>query len=161
MRNIEFSCLRLRLASATDLGLEPSLDGIDGATRLARVAGDEVDTIVLAERSIGGFARLASDVFVCNHVRYQRNITVGKSLTNILSQDVFNLSLLEATLECKSRPIFTTSRTGCSHFGEHVCHDVLQRTVYPLANLSDVCEYCLLISVSLNRWRGDRQSLAS
>ena len=73
MRNIEFSCLRLRLASATDLGLEPSLDGVDGATRLARVAGDEVDTIVLAQGSIGGFARFASDVFVCNHVRYKRH----------------------------------------------------------------------------------------
>ena len=52
--------------SAADLSTETSLDGRDGTTRSARVAGDEVQTVLsLVEFCVGAAAGLASDVFDC------------------------------------------------------------------------------------------------
>ncbi len=66
---------RLCFTSATDLCLESSLDCIDRPTGLARVACYEVDTIVLAKRSIRSFASFASHIFVCNIISSQEHGT--------------------------------------------------------------------------------------
>lgn len=56
--------LTLHLLSLSDLGRESSLDGGDGTTRTAVVAGNEVQTVfTLAELCVGRFASFASDVF--------------------------------------------------------------------------------------------------
>jgi len=45
------------------LGRETGLDGSDGTSRTARVAGNEVKTVLsLAELGVGGATGLASDV---------------------------------------------------------------------------------------------------
>ena len=55
--------LSLHLSSLADLGGETSLDGRDGATRAAVVAGDEVQTVfTLAELCVGRLASFAGDV---------------------------------------------------------------------------------------------------
>jgi hypothetical protein len=63
-----FSFLRLSLLSSAlaDLGRETSLDGRDGTSGTARVAGDEVQTVLtLVELCIRRAAGLASNVFDC------------------------------------------------------------------------------------------------
>jgi hypothetical protein len=61
--------LTLHLLSFSDLGRETSLDSGDGPTGSARVAGDEVKTVLsLVQLRIGGAARLAGDVLDWNDV---------------------------------------------------------------------------------------------
>lgn len=56
--------LNLHLLSLADLGGETSLDGGDGTTGAAVVAGDKVQTVLgLVELGIGRLAGLAGDVF--------------------------------------------------------------------------------------------------
>lgn len=50
------------LDTAADLGLETGLDGGDRPTRATALAGEEVQTVLLAEESVGRLADLASDV---------------------------------------------------------------------------------------------------
>jgi len=51
-------------SSAADLSTETGLDGGDGTTGSARIAGNEVQTVLsLVELCIGAAAGLASDVF--------------------------------------------------------------------------------------------------
>ncbi len=52
-----------RLDTAADLGLETGLDGGDRPTRATALAGEEVQTVLLAEEGVGGLANLAGDVF--------------------------------------------------------------------------------------------------
>lgn len=53
--------------SAADLSTETSLDGGDRTARSARVAGDEVQTVLsLVELGVGAAAGLAGDVFDWN-----------------------------------------------------------------------------------------------
>lgn len=55
--------LSLHLSSLADLGGETSLDGRDGATGAAVVAGDKVQTVfTLAELCVGRLASFAGDV---------------------------------------------------------------------------------------------------
>lgn len=50
--------------SAADLSTETGLDSSDGTTRSARVAGDEVQTVLtLVEFGVGAAAGFASDIF--------------------------------------------------------------------------------------------------
>ena len=50
--------------SAADLSTETGLDGRDGTTGTARVAGDEVQTVLtLVELSVGTAAGFAGNVF--------------------------------------------------------------------------------------------------
>lgn len=57
------TCLTLS-PSAADLSTETGLDGSDGTTGTARVAGDEVETVfALVEFGIGAAAGFAGDVF--------------------------------------------------------------------------------------------------
>jgi hypothetical protein len=52
--------------SLADLGRETSLDGSDGTSGTAAVAGDEVQSVLtLVELGIGAAAGLASDIFDC------------------------------------------------------------------------------------------------
>ena len=52
--------------SASDLSTETSLDSGNGTTRTARVAGNEVQTVLtLVQLGIGAAAGLASNVFDC------------------------------------------------------------------------------------------------
>lgn len=61
--NHRTNCLTLTL-SAADLSTETSLDGGDGTTRAARVAGDEVQTVLtLVELGVGAAAGFAGNVF--------------------------------------------------------------------------------------------------
>lgn len=54
--------------SLADLGRETGLDGGDGTSGTAAVAGDEVQSVLtLVELGIGAAAGLASDVFDCNY----------------------------------------------------------------------------------------------
>jgi hypothetical protein len=59
---LDANCLRRRLDTATNLGLETGLDGRDGPTRTARLASEEVETVLLAEERVGRLADLAGDV---------------------------------------------------------------------------------------------------
>ena len=45
--------LRLCSASLPDLRLETGLDGVDGASRAAGLAGDEEDAVLLREEGVG------------------------------------------------------------------------------------------------------------
>jgi hypothetical protein len=54
--------------SLADLGGETSLDGSDGTSGTAAVAGDEVQSVLtLVELGIGAAAGLASNVFDCRY----------------------------------------------------------------------------------------------
>lgn len=46
-----------------NLGLETGLDSANGPLGAARLAGHEVQTVLLGQDRVGGLARLASDVF--------------------------------------------------------------------------------------------------
>lgn len=64
-KKIEEQATSLTLSlSATDLSTETSLDGRDGTTGSARVAGNEVETVfTLVELGVGTAAGLAGNVF--------------------------------------------------------------------------------------------------
>ena len=58
--------LSLLSSALADLGRETSLDGSDGTSGTARVAGDEVETVLtLVELCIRRAASLASNVLDC------------------------------------------------------------------------------------------------
>jgi hypothetical protein len=50
------------LDTTADLGLETGLDTCDGPARSTRLAGEEVQTVLLAEKRVGRLADLAGDV---------------------------------------------------------------------------------------------------
>ena len=56
---------RLILAPLGDLGLETTLDGVDGTSGTARLACHEEDTGLLCEEGVGRLARFACYVFHC------------------------------------------------------------------------------------------------
>jgi hypothetical protein len=63
---IFFSRLSLLSSALADLGRETGLDGRDGTSGTARVAGDEVETVLtLVELCIRRAAGLASNVLDC------------------------------------------------------------------------------------------------
>jgi hypothetical protein len=63
---ILLSRLSLLSSALADLGRETSLDGRDGTSGTARVAGDEVETVLtLVELCIRRAAGLASNVLDC------------------------------------------------------------------------------------------------
>lgn len=54
--------------SLANLGRETSLDGSDGTSGTAAVAGNEVQSVLsLVELGVGAAAGLASNVFDCDH----------------------------------------------------------------------------------------------
>lgn len=70
--------------------------------------------------------------------------------TNITTEDVFDLLLLETTLDNKtSRTIDGTTRT---QLGEQVLGNVLIGTLHALTNLVDVGEDGLLVSFTETLW---------
>lgn len=90
-----------------DLGRETSLDSRDGTPGTAGVAGNEVETVFsLVELGVGGSARFAGDVFY-----------------NVSSENVFDLLLLETTLDDQTTG--SVDGTRGTQFGEQELGDVL------------------------------------
>lgn len=127
--------------SATNLSTETGLDCGDRPTRTAGVAGNEVETVfALVEFGVGAAAG-----FACNIFNWRLSATVVfkskrdiKEHTDISSQDVLNLLLLETTLNDQT-PATVDTAAG-TQFGEQELHDVVVRTLHTLADVGDVRE---------------------
>lgn len=122
--------------SPSDLGLETGRDGADGRTGLTGLAVQEVDSVFLVEEGIGGFAGLARYVFHCERIKTvrfggesvrggsaKRQVNSGE-LTDVSTQNVFDLFLLETTLDDQTPgAVYTTSS---SQFGKDERDDVFR-----------------------------------
>ena len=85
-----------------NLGRKTSFDGRNTSSRAARVASDEVQSVLpLIEFGVWRSASLAGNIFHCVTVsKFYVSITVDDGgLTDIPSQHVLNLFLLESTLD--------------------------------------------------------------
>lgn len=120
--------LTLHLPSLSDLGRETGLDGLDRTTRAARVASNEVKTVLsLGKICVGRSAGLAGDV-----------------LDNVRAQDVLDLLLLETTLD--DQPPGAVGGTAGTQLGKEVGSDVFVGSLHALANLGKVGKDGLLVA---------------
>lgn len=83
---------------------------------------------------------------------------VGEEHTDVPTQNVLDLLLLEATLDDKAPG--TVHRAGGTHLREHVLNDVLRLPVHTFADVGDVCKDGLLVAVTQKLWRRNRVPLA-
>lgn len=130
----------MSLLPPTDLATETGLDGRDGTTRAARVAGDEVETVLsLVQFRVGASAGLAGDVFnwkMSATIAYNVGGYVCNEHTNVSSQHVLDLLLLETTLDDQT-PAAVDTAAG-TQFREQELHDVIVRPLHALANVGNV-----------------------
>lgn len=135
--------LSAHLPSLADLGRKTSLDGCDGPTGSARVAGDERQTVLsLAQLRVGRLAGLARDVF-----------------DDVLAQHYLQLLGLEATLDDQLPA--TSDRAAGTQLGEQERGDVLVGALHALADLSEVGEDGLLVAFAHTLGRRDLVALAA
>lgn len=101
--------LTLHLPSLADLGRETRLDSRDGPTRSARVASDEVETVLsLVEFGIGRPTRLASyilDYLLVSNAPSQKRYIVLEEF-NLLMYFLNTFSICF----CWNRPLMTNRR---------------------------------------------------
>jgi hypothetical protein len=134
-RKTEYSLKRKRGSTSltllppplADLCRETSLDGRNGTPGSARIARDEVETVLaLVQIGIRGTAGFASDVF-----------------HDVATEDVLNLLLLETTLDDQAAG--SVNGTRGTQLSEQELGDVLVGTLHPLGNLGDVCKDSLAL----------------
>ena len=74
----------------------------------------------------------------------------SKGLTDVTSEHVFDLFLLEAAFDNKTTgPVH---RPGCTHFSEHELDDMLWLSVHSFTDIGDVGEDRFLVSFSHDLW---------
>jgi len=123
----------LLLDALSDLGLKTALDRTDRPPGSTRHAGHEEDTVLLRQKGIEGFARLAGDVF-----------------DDVTTKNVFYLFLLEATFDDQTaRSVY---RPSCTHFSEHELDDVLRLSVHSFTDIGNISKDRFLVSFPHDLW---------
>jgi hypothetical protein len=88
-----------------------------------------------------------------------REYSKSLKLTDVSTQNVLDLLLLEATLDDKTSA--SVDGTRSSQFGEQELGNVLVGTLHALANFGDVGENGLLVTFAQTLWRWDLVALHS
>jgi hypothetical protein len=145
------TCLTHLPSPLSDLRGETSLDGLDGTSRSAAVARDEVEAVLTLGQTALYQLRTASEnsrnlLCVWRTARLARDV-----FDNVPPEHVLNLLLLEATLD--DQPAVASDGTAGTQLGEQELCNMLLGTLHALANLGDVGEDGLLVAFAKTlRW---------
>tara|TARA_R110002003_G_scaffold1005_2_gene21962 strand:+ start:16066 stop:16491 length:426 start_codon:yes stop_codon:yes gene_type:complete len=127
---------------------------LDGTSRTAAVAGDEVETILSLRQTTCSVSILDRITFAENLLGVWRTARLaGDILNDVPPEDVLNLLLLEATLD--DQPAVTSHGTARTQLSKQKLCDVFLGTLHPLADLCNVGEDGLLVAFTETLWWRD------